>query len=78
MIIAYKVVKLAEGHYCSNIFKFTHRDESNSDHSETGALPVPYMTKWNILLHCQFCLLGGLVIDVSGTQILFLAFQPDQ
>ena len=77
MIIAYKVVKLAGGHFCSKIFKFAHRDESDSNRSETRALPVT--TKWNILLCCQFCVLGGpklcgaaLVIDVSGTRVLFL------
>ena len=56
MIIAYKEVKLVEGHFCSNT-KFAHRDESDSNRSETRALPV--MTKWNILLRCRFCALGG-------------------
>jgi len=34
MRVTYKMVKLAEGHLCANIF--THRDESDGNHSERG------------------------------------------
>ena len=42
------------------------------------------MTKWNTILRCQFCALGGpklcgaaLMIDVSGTRVLFLTNDVD-
>jgi hypothetical protein len=38
MIIAYKVVKLAEGHLCPDIF--AHRDEGNSNHIVPTMVPM--------------------------------------
>ena len=40
MTIAYKVVKLAEGHLCPN--NFAHRDEGDSNHGEAGEAYVRF------------------------------------